>query len=74
MKERERGRERKREGERQEERERVKDRQGESEKEGGRERERCRICSELIFLFLKGTTCALAPFSYLLNYNYLLSP
>jgi hypothetical protein len=29
------------------------------------ERERCRICSELLFLFLKGMTGALAPFSYL---------
>ena len=30
-----------------------------------RERERCRICPELLFLFLKGMTGALAPFSYL---------
>ncbi len=32
------------------------------EEEG--ERERFRICSELLFLFLKGMTGALAPFSY----------
>jgi len=29
-----------------------------------RERERCRICLELLFLFLKGMMCALAPLSY----------
>ncbi len=33
------------------------------EEEG--ERERCRICLEFLFLFLKGMTGALAPFSYL---------
>ncbi len=32
---------------------------------GQRERERCRICAELLFLFLKGIMGALAPFSYL---------
>jgi hypothetical protein len=41
----------------------------ESEKEGERvrkrERERCRICPELLFLFLKGMSGVLAPFSYL---------
>jgi hypothetical protein len=30
-----------------------------------REREICRICPELLFLFLKGMMEALAPFSYL---------
>jgi hypothetical protein len=53
--EKEKGRERKRE------RERVRKR----EREGERERERCRICPELLFLFLKGMMGALAPFSYL---------
>jgi hypothetical protein len=33
-------------------------------RERERERERCRICPELLFLFLKGMTGALAPFSY----------
>ncbi len=37
--------------------------QREREREGGRER--CRICPELLFLFLKGMAGALAPFSYL---------
>ncbi len=37
----------------------------EREREGERGRERCRICPELLFLFLKGMTGALAPFSYL---------
>ncbi len=32
-----------------------------------RERERCRICPELLFLFLKGMMGALAPFGYLLQ-------
>ncbi len=42
-----------------------------SEKEGGkergrgREREICRVYAELLLLFLKGMTGALAPFSYL---------
>jgi len=43
-----------------------------SEKDGERgierERERCRICPELLFLFLKGMMVALVPFSYLVNY------
>ncbi len=30
-----------------------------------RKRERCRICPELLFLFLQGMIGALAPFSYL---------
>ncbi len=33
-----------------------------------REKERCRLCPEL-FLFLKGMTGALAPFSYLVAFN-----
>jgi hypothetical protein len=37
----------------------------EGERERKRERERCRICPELLFLFLKGMMGALAPFSYL---------
>jgi hypothetical protein len=67
--EREGGRERKREGERDKERER----------EGGRERvkegenssltrNKLFNCPELLFLFLKGMTGTLAPFSYLV-YN-----
>jgi len=44
-------------------------RKRERQRERGREREkdikRCRICPELLFLFLKGMTGALAPFSYL---------
>ncbi len=39
----------------------------ERERKRERERERERICSELLFLFLKGMTGALAPFSYLVN-------
>jgi hypothetical protein len=58
VREKERGRERKREGERERERKREKERGGErereKEKEGRRERERCRICPELLFLFLRG--------------------
>ncbi len=73
--ERERERERKREGERESAKEGGRKREGEREsaKEGGRkregerERERCRICPELIFLFFKGMTGALAPFSYLVS-------
>ncbi len=49
--EKERNRERKKEGER------------EREKVRKRGRERCRICPELLFLFLKGMMGALAPFS-----------
>jgi hypothetical protein len=46
-----------------------KEREGERERgrERKRERERCRICPELLFLFLKGMMGALAPFSYLVN-------
>ncbi len=50
-------REREREGERGKERER--------EGKRGREIKRCKICIELLFLFLKGMMGALAPFSYL---------
>jgi len=39
-------------------------REREREREGEIEIDRCRICPEL-FLFLKGMTSALAPFSYL---------
>ncbi len=50
-------------------------RKRESGKEGGREREteterERERDRELLFLFLKGMTSALAPFSYLLSYNY----
>ncbi len=38
-------------------------------KKRNREREICRICPELLFLFLKGMTGALAPFSYLIFYS-----
>ncbi len=41
--------------------EKERDKEREREKEG----ERCRICSALLFLFLKGMTGALAPFTYL---------
>ncbi len=61
MRQREKGRER----EREKEEERDKERKREREKE--RERHRCRICPELLFLFLKGMMGALAPFSYLVN-------
>jgi hypothetical protein len=40
----------------------------ERERERKKERERCRICPELLFLFSKGMTGALAPFSYLVIY------
>ncbi len=45
----------------------VRERERKRERERERERERCRICPELLFLFLflKGMTGALAPFSYL---------
>jgi hypothetical protein len=51
-------------------------REREREKEGGRERERKReivrkMDRELLFLFLKGMTGALAPFSYLVKKGYL---
>jgi hypothetical protein len=39
----------------------VREREGEKEKEGGGKEN----CPELLFLFLKGMTGALAPFSYL---------
>jgi hypothetical protein len=51
------------ERERKRERESVKKRE-EGERERERERERC---PELLFLFLKGITGALAPFSYLVE-------
>jgi hypothetical protein len=51
--------------------ERERKRKREREKE--EERERCRICPEWLFLFLKGMTGALAPYSYLLLYTYLSS-
>jgi hypothetical protein len=50
-------------------RERDKKRERERKKEKERERERCRIGPELLFLFLKGMTGALAPFSYLVINN-----
>ncbi len=40
-------------------------RERERKRNEGREGERCRICPELSFLFLKGMTGALSPFSYL---------
>ena len=54
-------------GERERGKEGEKDRGREREKEGERERERerCRICPELLFLFFKGMTGALAPVTYL---------
>ncbi len=58
IRERERERDIKREGERERERERERKREREGERGGERER-------ALIFLFLKGMTGALAPFSYL---------
>ncbi len=60
-------RERERERERKKQRDRQKE--GDREKEGEGERGRCRICQELLFLFLKGMMGALAPFSYLVQYN-----
>jgi hypothetical protein len=53
------------------EREREGGRERERDKEGGREggRERAREnCIELLFLFLKGMTGALTPFSYLVSF------
>ncbi len=64
-------REREQKREREEWRERESEKQGEREMEmerwrdGEMERGRCRICPELLILFLKGMTGALAPFSYL---------
>jgi len=45
------------------ERERERERKRERKRKGGRER--CIICPELLFLFLKAMMGALAPFSYL---------
>jgi hypothetical protein len=42
-------------------------RERESEKEGERDKEEDRGCPELLFLFSKGMTGALAPFSYLVD-------
>ncbi len=47
----------------QRERERERERKRERKRKGGRER--CIICPELLFLFLKAMMGALAPFSYL---------
>ncbi len=52
---------------------RVRERERERERKRGRERKRerereieiCRICPGFLFLFLKGMTGALEPFSYL---------
>jgi len=52
---------------RERERERESEIKRKKDKERKRERERCRICPELLSLFLKGMTGALAPFSYLVN-------
>ncbi len=49
----------------QRERERERERGREREIEIERERERCRICPELLLLFLKGMTGVLARLSYL---------
>jgi len=45
----------------------VSEKENEREKEKENERKRCSICTELLYLFLKGTTGALAPFSYLVT-------
>ncbi len=55
-------RERKSEGGREREKEEGRERESEEEGEG------CRICPELLFLFLKGMRGALAPFSYLVSF------
>jgi hypothetical protein len=65
-------RERKTERVREKERERGREGGRERERERGRERERVRKrererCPEFLFLFLKGITGALAPFSYLVH-------
>jgi hypothetical protein len=44
---------------------RKREKERERDRERERERERCRICPELLFLFLKGMTGDQAPFSYL---------
>ncbi len=54
-----------REGERKGEGERKREGEREWERGSERERERCRICPEMLFLFLKGMTGAMVPFSYL---------
>ncbi len=43
----------------------VREKERRRERKRERERERCRICPELLFLFLKGMTGALVPLSYL---------
>ena len=58
------------------EREGEREREREREREKEEERERCRICPELLYLFLKRMMGALAPFSYLvqfieIRFNYL---
>jgi hypothetical protein len=53
------------EGERERDKEVVNEKEGERE----RERERCRICPDWLFLFLKGMTGALAPLVILLKNN-----
>jgi hypothetical protein len=68
-------RERERENGRLRDREREKEKEGERERDRERERQRqrCRKCPEWLFLFLKGMTGALAPYSYILLYTYLSS-
>jgi hypothetical protein len=56
--------EREKEGERERGREREKEGGRERKREGEREREKC----PELFLFLKGMTGALAPFSYLVTF------
>jgi len=46
---------------------RERERGRETKREGEKEGERCRVCPELLFLFLKGMAGALAPFSYLVK-------
>jgi hypothetical protein len=43
----------------------VREKERERERQRERKRQKCRICPELLFLFLKGMTGAQAPFSYL---------
>ncbi len=59
-------RERGREGDREREKDGVSERERKRERASLGERERCRIFPEL-FLFLKGMTGALSPFSYLVE-------
>jgi hypothetical protein len=49
-------------------RKRKRESEKEKERESEKEEERCRICPELLFLFLKGMPGALAPFSYLVSF------